>query len=203
MEFYHDLITQKSFNFLKQLKKNYDFVLIGGWAVFLYSHALKSKDIDVIIDYETLGKLKESYEVTKNDRLKKYEVKTGQFDIDIYLPHYSDLGIEVEKIVQSAVIRKGFTIPQLEALFLLKLRAWQSRSGSAKGKKDELDVLSLAILPEFNWKELKILVKDHSLDVEYQAFTTLLKNTRNIKELGVHEQQMSKLRKNILKKLSM
>lgn len=46
MQFYNEIITQKSFVFLQGLKKEYEFVLIGGWAVFLYSHGLKSKDID-------------------------------------------------------------------------------------------------------------------------------------------------------------
>lgn len=49
MQFYNDIITQKSFAYLQILKKKYDFILIGGWAVFLYSRSLKSKDIDIII----------------------------------------------------------------------------------------------------------------------------------------------------------
>ena len=45
-EFYQDLITQKSFEALQNLKREFDFILIGGWAVFLYTKDLKSKDID-------------------------------------------------------------------------------------------------------------------------------------------------------------
>jgi len=52
MDFYHDLVTDKSWELLKKLKKNYDFILIGGWAVFLYTHALKSKDIDLVCEYD-------------------------------------------------------------------------------------------------------------------------------------------------------
>jgi hypothetical protein len=58
MQFYHEIITEKSFQFLQELKREYEFVLIGGWAVFLYSHSLKSKDIDIIVDYSELAKLK-------------------------------------------------------------------------------------------------------------------------------------------------
>lgn len=50
MEYYHDLITRQSFDFLKELNKKFDFVLIGGWAVFLFTRALKSKDVDIVID---------------------------------------------------------------------------------------------------------------------------------------------------------
>ena len=77
MEYYHSLITQKSFDFLQKLRREFEFILIGGWAVFLYSHSLKSKDIDIIVDYSQLAKLKEIYNVAKNDRLKKYEIKKG------------------------------------------------------------------------------------------------------------------------------
>ena len=89
MQFYHDIITQKSFNYLQDLKKKHDFILIGGWAVFLYSHAIKSKDIDIIISYSELAKMKEMYDLVKNERLRKYEIKIGEFDIDVYLCHFS------------------------------------------------------------------------------------------------------------------
>ena len=200
-EFYHDLVTQKSFEFLKELKRDYDFVLIGGWAVFLYTRALKSKDVDLIVDYENLAKMKNDYTVTKNDRLKKYEIKTGQFDVDIYLPHYSELGIKVEDIVESAVTREGFFVPRPEILLLLKIHAWQARVGSAKGQKDEIDILSLAALPEFDWKNFGVFVSKYSLGSNRQSFIGLLKKTRKVAELGLNEQKMSRLRKEILKKI--
>lgn len=77
MQYYHKLVTDKSYQFLQNLKRSYEFVLIGGWAVYLYTQALKSKDIDIIVDYKELAKLKENFDVFKNDRLKKYEIKTG------------------------------------------------------------------------------------------------------------------------------
>ena len=57
MQFYHNLITEKSFEHLKGFKKKYNFVLIDGWAVYLYSKSLKSKDIDIIVDYDELAKM--------------------------------------------------------------------------------------------------------------------------------------------------
>jgi len=35
-ELYHDLITKKSFEILKEFKKKFNFILIGGWAVYFY-----------------------------------------------------------------------------------------------------------------------------------------------------------------------
>ncbi|HNR81190.1 MAG TPA: hypothetical protein PK429_02120 [Candidatus Pacearchaeota archaeon] len=201
MQFYHEIITQKSFVFLQGLKKEYEFVLIGGWAVFLYSHGLKSKDIDIIVGYSELAKMKEKYEVLKNERLAKYEIKTGEFDIDIYLSHYSDLGVDIVGIEESAVIKDGFLVPKLELLFLLKLFAWDNRRGTAKGRKDELDVFCLARLPEFDWKYYSQMVKKYSFEERHRLFIKLLKTTKEIKELAINQQKMAKLKKDILGKL--
>ena len=200
MEFYHNIITEKSFKILQALKRQYNFILIGGWAVFLFAGSLKSKDVDIILDYDELAKLKDEYDVIKNERLKKYEVKMEEVDIDIYLPHYSDLGIKVEEVKERTVLRNGFRLPWLEVLFLLKLYAWQSRQGSVKGRKDELDIFSLAMLPEFNWNRYLSLIKDYNFENYHNSFVSLLRDAKNVKELNVNEQKMAKIRKEILKK---
>lgn len=197
MEFYHNLTTEKSFQYLQELKRRYDFILLGGWAVFLYSHSLKSKDIDIIIDYPELAKMKEKYEVTKNDRLKKYEIKVGEFDIDIYLPHYSDLGIDIEEVRKAAIVREGFKVPSLEMLFLLKLNAWQGRRGSVKGQKDELDLLSLIILSEFDWEKYLKMIDEFNFTVNHELFLEFLGKIVEVKELGLNEQKMSQIKKMI------
>jgi len=60
-EFYQDLIIEKSYKLLQDLKREFDFILIGGWAVFLYTKALKSKDIDLVVQYEALEQLRKKY----------------------------------------------------------------------------------------------------------------------------------------------
>jgi len=198
MQFYHSLVTEKSYEFLQSLKRDYQFILIGGWAVYLYTRALKSKDIDIIVDYDELAKLRESFDVFKNDRLKKYEIKTGEFDIDIYLPHYSELGINAQEIQKKSIAREGFVVPELEILFLLKLYAWGERRGSAKGRKDELDIFSLIFLPEFDSKKYLVHIKKHKMDGLHGDLVALVKNTSRIEELGINEQKMAKLKKIIL-----
>lgn len=96
--FYQNTVSHKSWQLLTQLKKKFDFILIGGWAVYLYTQGLKSKDIDIIVDFSELSKLKQAYNIIKNERLQKYEIKTEGIDIDIYLPHYSALGLPTEII---------------------------------------------------------------------------------------------------------
>lgn len=167
----------------------------------MYTRALKSKDIDIIVDYEELAKMKEDYGVFKNDRLKKYEIKTGEFDIDIYLPHYSDLGIDVEKIAGLAVSREGFIVPPMEILLMLKLCAWRERKASAKGRKDELDILGLAVSPEFDWDKYKNFISEFALNPYNHDLIAFLKRVRGVSELGINEQKMSKIRRSILGKL--
>jgi len=198
MQYYNDIITQKSFVYLQTIKKRFDFILIGGWAVFLYSKSLKSKDIDIIIDYDVLAKLKEEGELVKNERLHQYEINEGNFDIDIYVAHYSQLGVDIEEIKKSAILKDGFLVPALEVLFLMKLFAWHNRRGSAKGQKDELDILSLSFLPEFDWGRYLKFVQEYNFLEYHQEFVGLLKSTHNVKELSVNNQAMAKLRKRIL-----
>lgn len=71
MNYYRDSVTQKSWRFLTELARKYRFVLIGGWAVWLYTKQLKSKDIDIVVDLNQLAKLKTRFDLVKNSRLKK------------------------------------------------------------------------------------------------------------------------------------
>ena len=137
-EYYHNLVTKKSFEILKQLQRTHNFILIGGWAVFVWTKSLKSKDIDIVLDYLELEKFKGQYELTKNDRLKKYEAKEGEVDIDIYVNNYSNPGLPAEEIEKYAVPRAGFRVPRPEVLLLLKQAAHEARPGTPKGAKDAI-----------------------------------------------------------------
>lgn len=202
MQFYHDSTTDKSFRFLSELRKKYHFILIGGWAVFLYTNSLKSKDIDIVLDYGELGQLREEFTVVKNDRLKKYEIKTGEFDVDIYLAHYSDLGLPAEKIQKAAAAKGGFLAPPPEMLLLLKLYAWRGRRGTIKGRKDELDILSLAFLPEFDWRRYQLLVEEFNLAICHEDLVSLLRAAKRVPELKLNDLRTSRLKKKIFAELA-
>lgn len=197
MEYYHDLITEKSFQLLQQLRRNYHFILIGGWAVFLYTHSLKSKDIDIVIDYDELEKLKKKFAVIKNDRLKKYEIKIDGIDIDIYLPFYSELGMPAEIIQKHIVTREGFNVPQIAVLLILKQVAFSGRQGTPKGEKDKIDIFSLLALREIDWKLYKKLTDASGLKNLPDELKSLLKQTVEIKELNINQVKMAKLKKEI------
>lgn len=202
MEFYHDLITQKSWQLLQILKKKYQFVLIGDWAVFLYTRALKSKDIDLILEYSQLEKLKEEFSVTKNERLKKYEARNDGLEIDIYLPFYSNLGLPAEEVSKFTHSLEGFIVPQAEILALLKARALKERKNSVKGRKDLLDLVGLFWLDGFDYEKLNKLAQKYQLMDLIKTVTAELKNTSQLEELNLNPHQFSRLKKRILPQLS-
>lgn len=198
MEYYHQLITEKSFQLLRQLRLDYNFILIGGWAVFLYTNSLKSKDIDIIIDYDELEKFKKNFDVAKNDRLKKYEIKREGVDIDIYLPFYSALGLPAEEIRKHVRTCEGFTVPRMEILLILKQVAHAGRQGTPKGEKDKIDIFSLLALGEIDWEFYHKLIEGAGLKHLAAELRSLLKQTVEVKELNLNQAKIAKLKKEII-----
>lgn len=190
MDYYRDPVTTASWQLLQQLAKNYQFVLIGGWAVWLHTHQLKSKDIDLIVQFDQLEKLKTDFPLTKNDRLKKYEIIRAETHIDIYVPHYSRLGLPVNLIVSSAISLAGFRVPPPEILLILKQTAHSARAGSAKGQKDVLDIIGLLSLPNFNWdKYLSLIPPTYN-----QQLITILSSAASFPELNLNSHRLSRLK---------
>ena len=201
MDFYHDLITQESWQVLQSLRSKFNFILIGGWAVFLYTHALKSKDIDLVLDYKDLEKVKKEFTLTKNDRLKKYEARNEEIQIDIYVPFYSNPGLPAEDLKQFVANIEGFSSIEKEVLALLKQKALIERAHSSKGRKDLIDLVSLFMLEDFDFAKYRKIASGYKL-AEYMKKThDLLKTTSSLMELDLNEHKMARLKKSILPKL--
>lgn len=198
--FWHDAIIDKSFYALQNFRKNFDFVLIGGWAVYFYTKSLKSKDIDVIVDLDVLGKLKSEFNVYKNERLKKYEIKMGEFDIDIYVPFWSELGIPAEHVLKSSISLEGFRVPSKEVLLGLKIFCFRERKGTPKGKKDSLDIIGL-LRSGIDFNEFSGLLVKYRLEYFRGELTELLNSFMEVKELGLKNKPYADLKKKILKSL--
>lgn len=201
MRYWHNLITEKSFKVLKELKRRYKFVLIGGWAVFLYTRGLKSKDIDIIVDFDTLAKLKNELEVFKNERLKKYEAKKENVDIDIYVPFFSSPGLPAEEIQKLALSKEGFLVPPPEVLLILKQETLKSRRGSVKGEKDRLDILSLLASSDINWKKYRDYLDEFNKERLKEELIELLKRTTDTLELDLTRPKMRRLKEKIINQL--
>ena len=197
MAYYHDLITEQSWQELIQLKKLIPFVLIGGWATYLYTKSLKSKDIDIIIDYPVLSRLKVAYDIRKNDRLHKYEAVKGPVQIDIYLPHYSKLGIPAEEIMTHSRTMEGFTVVSPNTLFTLKMITLVDRGRTPKGRKDFLDLLAITKSQTIDYQSVIQLLTIHNQLSAVSTFKTFLDETTHIQELNLNTHSYAKLKKQI------
>lgn len=198
-EFYHQLITEKSFKILQNLKRKFKFILIGGWAIYLYTKALKSKDVDIIIDYNELEKFKKEFSIFKNERLKKYEAKLEQVDIDIYLPYFSDLAFPIEEIKNYLQSIEGFQVPIPEILLILKIKTYTERKGTTKGEKDFLDIFTLISNEKIDWQKYKELIETYKLKSLNQKLKEIIFSAKPIPQLNLLNHQISRLKNKILK----
>lgn len=163
-EFWPELLTTASWQKLRELKKELKgFVVIGGWAIYLWTGMHKSKDIDIIVDFKALERLKERYDLNKNPHLKKYEIKLDKFDVDIYVPHFSRFVLPIGELMKNTEVVQGFTTLKPEALLVLKQAAEIDRKGSIKGEKDAIDILTLLIKAPFSKARYFKLLKENNL----------------------------------------
>lgn len=164
MDFWNDITTQKSWELLKKLNKQLHFIVIGGWGIYLWTHAMKSKDIDILLtDWNELEEIKKQFEPRKNDRLKKYEIIVSEIDVDIYLPHYSQMVIPCDHLITMATEKEGFHVLKPEPLLILKQQALLDRKESIKGQKDSIDILSLLSYTTVDFHEYKRLVERYKI----------------------------------------
>lgn len=197
MDYYHNLITEKSWKELQQMCRSLDFVLIGGWAVYLYTKSLKSKDIDIIIDYGQLPAVAKLYDLTKNDRLKKYEAVREDVQIDIYLPHYSKIGIPVEDLSAHTVKLEGFRVVDINYLVVLKLWTFTKRGNSPKGRKDFIDIVSLLSAEPCDYGQIKHVLQNYHLQESLTHFLQVLASTFELGELGINKHTFAKRKKDM------
>lgn len=199
MAYYHDLVTEQSWKELKNLHTICNFTLLGGWAVYLYTHGLKSKDIDILVDYDALPHLKNNFEFVKNDRLSKYEAIRGPVQIDIYTPHYSDLGIPVEHLLNHSQTVDGFRVINPEYLILLKIYTLLQRGRTPKGRKDFLDLISLYLALNNQPFLLAVqLAHSYQLDPALTFLNQILSENTTLPELGLNNHQYCAVKNSIL-----
>jgi len=196
MAYYHDILTTKSWEELKRIKGQLDFVLIGGWAVYLYTKALKSKDIDILVNYDGLDKLRLLYHnVYKNERLSKYEAVLEDIQVDVYLPHFSKIGLPVEELMHHTKLVDGFTVLDPNYLMALKVITYADRKGTSKGRKDFLDLVSLVKSGAPEFLEVAGIAQENDFDPQITQFIDEFMATSEVKELELNSYSFSRLKK--------
>jgi len=203
MEFWPELLTKACWERLVLLKKEFEFILIGGWAAYLHTGLHKSKDIDIIVDYTTLKKLEQKYDLVKNSRLKKYEIKSGKFDIDIYVPYFSDLAIPLDDLSNQTIMIKGIQTLRAEPLLILKQGAEVDRRNSIKGEKDAIDIITIILHSDINWKIYAKLLKKYKKEKFKDELTFVINNfsDKNIHYLRIDFNEFKKWKKKIIQLL--
>lgn len=203
MTFWNDPIVERSESILFKLRRDYDFVLIGGWAVYLYTRALKSRDIDIIVDHATLSRMMGSMPVKKNDHLRKYEADAGGISIDIYLPYYSKLAVPPEDIRKDIRTMDGFKVPAIEALLAMKQMAELDRGGSVKGMKDRVDILSVMLSAPIDLKAYSAMLEKYGLDYLDRLAAIVREAQDEFQYLGMKDlRAVKKKRRELLDKLN-
>jgi len=203
MEFWPELLTKASWERLVLLKKEFKFILIGGWAAYLHTGLHKSKDIDIIVDYDVLKKLEQKYDLIKNNNLKKYEIKSGKFDIDIYVPYFSNLAIPLEDLSNQTIMIKGINTLGAEPLLILKQGAELDRRNSIKGEKDAIDIITIILRSDINWKTYTNLLKKYKKEKFKEELTFIINNfsDKNIHYLEINFNEFKKWKKKIIESL--
>jgi len=133
-------------------------VFIGGVAVYLHTvnhrttqkYAEVSHDSDVMVSLVDLSVLRDQVEVVANRRLGKQQVIIDGVEIDVYVERQNNLAVPYDELLAHASNYNAEHVTMRAAcpehLLVLKLDACLSRRGSAKGDKDERDVVRLASL---------------------------------------------------------
>jgi len=201
MEYWNTEITQKSWNVLQKIRKNINFILIGGWATYLWAKSHKSKDIDTVVDYNELNKLKLNYNLNKNDSLKKYEIKVDDIDIDVYVPFYSKLPL-LENIQKYTTTIEGFNVVKLEMLLILKQSAEIDRGFTEKGLKDRIDILNLILKCNINFGLYRSLLYKENLGHLKKRLVYIISTFKDTKYLDLSPREFRLKKEEIIKNLN-
>ena len=199
MDYWHNMLTEKSWEILQKIKPEFRFALIGGWAVYLWAKTHKSKDIDIIVDFETLSALRKKYDLRKNEHLKKYEIKQGEIDIDIYVPYYSRLIIPVEEIETELI--EGFVVAKPEYLLVLKQGAEIDRKESEKGEKDRIDILSMLFNCKIDFRLYYKILKKYRIEHLLQRLTKIVKEFSDYNYLNMTPRELKNKKHVVLEEL--
>lgn len=200
MEFWNSLLTEKSWRILQQLKQEkWRFIVIGGWAAYLWTRQHKSRDIDVILPYlRDLEVLRQRYDLRKNDRLKKYEVKFEEIDLDIYVPYYSTIALPIEDIATETARVEGFEVVLPEILLILKQGAEENRKESIKGQKDRIDIMTLLCHAKIDFNKYRALLEKYRLTRYRQRLKEIVQTFRDLRHIAINEKDYAQIKRQLL-----
>jgi hypothetical protein len=161
-------VAERSWRVLGELEGFADFVLIGGWGLYLWNRRLKSRDIDVYIDQKNFYKLQSEltqngYALKRNVRLMKFEALISDVEVYICTPFVSRLVIPCLDVLDRKLysVIEGFKVAIPEVLLLLKAQAAQDRWHAEKGLKDRVGIISLLKFADVKRDVLEQMLREY------------------------------------------
>ena len=127
-------------------------VFIGGIAVYLRARAARlaawgiefSHDGDFYISLSDFADLRDYEEVTANRRMSKHQFIKSGVEFDVYLEYNNSLRVPYAEALARSSLVERVRVAAPEHLLVLKLDAYADRRRSAKGRKDERDLIRIA-----------------------------------------------------------
>ena len=204
-DFWNSLLTEKSWSILIKISKEpFKFIVIGGWATYLWTKQHKSKDIDIaLVDIKQIDYLKNNYNLNKNEDLRKYEIKFSEIDLDIYVPYFSKLSIPIEELKDLSTKIEGFTVPTPESLLILKQGAEIDRKESVKGTKDQIDIMSILIFTKFDFKIYFKLLKEYKIENFSKRLSIIINEFKDYNYLNLTPREFKLKKKELVDKIRM
>lgn len=182
-------------------KESFDFIVIGGWAAYLWTKLHKSKDIDIVLtNIKDIELLKQKYNLKKNDNLKKYEISFDEIDLDIYVPYFSELSIPAEDLKEYSTKIENLNVVRPEVLLILKQGAELNRGESVKGEKDKIDIMTLLLFTDMDFNFYFGLLKKYRLENYYLRLKRIINNFRDHEYLNLNPRELKLKKKEILDK---
>jgi hypothetical protein len=90
-------------------------------------------------------------------------------------------------------------LPLPEILLILKIFTYTQRKGSLKGKKDELDIISLLRSGEINPDNFKKYLLEFNFEYLKKDLNSLISSLNEVKELSINQKQFADLKRVIIK----
>lgn len=162
-QYYNDAETGKSYALLVKLAKDVDFVLVGGWAVNLYTGMQRSKDLDIAIEPDGLDYFRR-YGIRDYGIGVKYSV-IDDVHVDLFINGVPirSASIPVKEMLSSPRRINGIRVVDKNILVLLKLSGY-FRFDEIKSAKDVIDVVSLLFYAGIDMKAVKMLVDKYKVE---------------------------------------
>lgn len=177
-------------------------VFIGGVAVYLHARAGHvpenwiefSHDGDLYIALADFADLRDTEEVTANRRLTKHQFIKNGIDFDVYLEHNNGLRVTYADVRAHSVVVERVRIASLEHLLMLKLDAYAARRGSAKGRKDERDLIRIAHLMAPPYRPHRKQIETYVTDRDVALLDTVLRASPEFVQMSSDRKQTKRLR---------